>query len=211
MKRLLLFILLISLATACHQVNYQKSICLVWSYKHYKFGTQVTCVKQGTGFLIAPDTVLTCAHVVMFGSPSFMHRSTADSVICVFAIQADTVVAIVVNLDLKLDFAKLYLPDYHGTPLKLRKLPLTYTSTQQFGSLLHVYGYPNGKWSAFTARAIEPDTSGIRVIALIDDRHPLGGASGSPIFYKGYVIGVLQEQGRGGYTHKRFIGFRLIQ
>jgi len=207
MKRLLIGLLFI---LGCDTItDYRNSVCELWSYKKYRFERQVICAKQGTGFLIANDTVLTCAHVVLFGSPSFLNQSPADSVVCIFT--SETVAATIVNINTRQDIAKLHIPNYHGIPLRLRKQQLVYTSTQQFGSYLFVIGYPGGEWSAFPARAIEPDTSGDKVVALIDSHDPLGGASGSPILYKGYVIGILQEQGVGGYTHKRFIRFRLIQ
>jgi len=207
MKRLIVGLLL---ALSCGKVtDYRNSVCELWTYKKYRFERQVICAKQGTGFLIASDTVLTCAHVVLFGSPSFLNQSPADSVVCIFA--SEPVGAVVVYINTARNIAKLHIPGYRGNPVRLRKPQLTYTSTQHFGSYLLVIGYPGGEWSAFPARAIEPDTSGDKVVALIDSHDPLGGASGSPILYKGYVIGILQEQGVGGYTHKRFIRFRLIQ
>jgi len=206
MKRIAIILLL--LLAGCQQPDYRNSVCQVWAYKKYTFDKQVICAKQGTGFLITPNLVLTCAHVVTFGSPSFMHRMPADSIICIFL--SDTVLATVSDIDQKRDIAKLQLQGFHGTPLKVGHFELIFTSTQQFGSFLLVLGYPSGEWSAFPARAIEPDTSGDKIVALIDSHKSLGGASGSPVLYKGYVVGILQEQGIGGYTHKRFIRFRLL-
>ena len=200
---------LLLLLLSCKQVDYRNSICQVWTFKRYRFRNTVICAKQGTGFLIAEDTVLTCAHVVSFGSPSFLHRLLADSVVCIF--NSDTVCATICSTDYELDLTWLALKEPRHRPLQVAKANLTPTTAERFGSYLLVRGYPNAEWRCFPIRVIEPDTIKGKIVAMMDNHKSLGGASGSPIFYNHYVIGILQEQGRGGYTHKRFIRFRLLK
>jgi len=201
-----LLLCLIIAGSACN--NPRQSICQVWSFKSFRLFTTITCSKQGTGFVIAPDTIITCAHVVLYGVPSWMSFAKADSVLCYFP--DDTVKAKVIRINERKDLAWLYVPNLKHRPLPKRSIKLRNTTINHLGTYVMVLGYPNGIWQVIKIRVMEPDTTG-KIVAFMDDRCSIAGASGSPVFYRGWVVGILQEQGYKGYTQKRFIRFLMIK
>ena len=186
--------------------NPKHSICIIYAYKTLKpiaFGW-----KQGTGFVIASNTIMTCAHVVSFVTPSFQ-LALADSILCIF--DNDTFRVAKCSIDVKKDIAWLTVHNLNRRPLPYRPIILRSTLVTQTGTKLYLMGYPHARWHTLSLRVFEPAPQRNKIIAYTDTHISLAGASGSPIFYRRWVIGILQEQGYRYYSARRFIVFTLLQ
>jgi S1-C subfamily serine protease len=142
---------------------------------------------EGTGFVIAPNLVLTNAHVVA-GGESFTVETDGDALD-----------ARVVYFDPKVDISVIDVPQLSAQPLSLASSAVT------AGTEALVLSYPNaGSFVAMPVRIREitelngPDiyrtTEATRQVYIVDaaDGRPLQGVSGSPLIdMNGGVLGVV--------------------
>ena len=152
-----------------------------------------TADSQGTGYLIRPDRMVTCAHVVR-------SAGVGGNVVARFAGLLDSVSAIVEHLDDEQDWALLRLP------APLADVPVLPRIRQAVvDSRWVAFGYPvvaDDHGIALGGVVREPrgnDARGNLAVQLFCDEAAaargavLGGAAGAPVISGGYLIGHLRR------------------
>ncbi len=160
---------------------------------------------QGTGFLVAPDQVLTCHHVVE-------RLSAGDQVRCSFGEAAEERTATLVRCDPVGDVALLRLAEPLTGVKPLQLAP----DAQRFTSWLG-YGFPafsDGVGVPLVGGVVDPDKrdrdgrAAVQLAAdmLTGEDVSLGGFSGTPILYGRSVVGMLYRVlgARGDWSATHF-------